>query len=200
MDWKIQAARHWPLWWRMTITAAAVVVTYLVQVPLEHQVPGEPFLLFFLVVISATLAFGARAGLVAVGLSTALSIPFFEPYGLLSVNHATDLIKIQLYAILGSGCVIAFSRLGKTLVSLSQTNETLVRSDKNRSLLLRETAHGVANNFATVAALLSMRSISVDDSKAKQALDEALEQVKVMARVHPRAAASRRARRGRKAG
>jgi two-component sensor histidine kinase len=31
-----------------------------------------------------------------------------------------------------------------------------------------------------------MRSISVDDSKAKQALDEAVEQVRVMARVHRR--------------
>src|SRR5262249_13017173 len=50
----------------------------------------------------------------------------------------------------------------------------------------RETAHGVANNFATVAALLSMKSISVDDIKAKRSLDEAIEQVKVMARVHRR--------------
>jgi two-component sensor histidine kinase len=76
--------------------------------------------------------------------------------------------------------------LGKTLAALSETNETLARLDKNRSLLLKETAHGVANNFATVAALLSMRSVLIDDAKAKQGLEEAVEQVKVMARVHRR--------------
>jgi two-component sensor histidine kinase len=170
----------------VAVTAVAVLVAYLVQIPLEHQVPGEPFLLFSLVVISATLAFGSQAGFIAVGLSTLLSFPFYEQHASFSLVHARDLISIELYAILGAGCVFAFSRLGKTLMALSETNETLARLDKNKSLLLRETAHGVANNFATVAALLSMRSNSVDDIEARRSLDEAVEQVKVMARVHRR--------------
>jgi two-component sensor histidine kinase len=186
MDRKIQATQHWPLLWRVAVTAAAVVIAYLVQIPLERQVPGEPFLLFALIVITATLAFGAYAGFTAVGLSTFLSLPFFEPYGSLSLIHAMDLISIELYVLLGIGCVIAFSRLRQTLITLSDTNEALARADKNKSLLLRETAHGVANNFATVAALLSMKSVSLDDTKAKRSLDEAVEQVKVMARVHRR--------------
>src|SRR5262245_29695529 len=167
MDRKIRAALHWPLRWRVAVTAAAVVIAYLVQIPLERHVPGEPFLLYSLVVIWATLAFGPQAGLVAVGLTTLLSLPFFEPYGFFSLVHATDLIGIELHAILGAGCVFAFSRLGKTLLALREANETLTRLDENKSLLLRETAHGVANNFAAVAALLSMRSTSVGDSKAK---------------------------------
>ena len=84
------------------------------------------------------------------------------------------------------GLCFGILALSKTLVALSETNETLARLDKSKSLLLRETAHGVANNFATVAALLSMKSISVDDIKAKRSLDEAVEQVKVMAHVHRR--------------
>jgi len=186
MDHKIQATQHWPMLWRVTVTAVAVLIAYLVQIPLEHEVPGEPFLLFSLVVISATLAFGSQAGFIAVALSTLLSFPFFEPRTSFSLIHAGDLIKIEIYAILGGGCVFAFSRLGRKLTALSDTNESLARLDKSRSLLLRETAHGVANNFATVAALLSMRSISVDDIEARRSLDEAVEQVKVMARVHRR--------------
>ena len=186
MGHKIQATQHWPQWWRVAVTAVAVVISYLVQIPLGHQVPGEPFLLFSLVVISATLAFGSQAGFIAVGLSTLLSFPFFEPHGSLSPFQATHLISIELYAILGAGCVFASSRLGKTLMALSETNETLARLDKSRSLLLRETTHGVANNFATVAALLSMKAVSVGDTEAKRTLDEAVEQVKVMARVHRR--------------
>jgi K+-sensing histidine kinase KdpD len=77
-------------------------------------VPGEPFLLFLLVVIASTLAFGASAGIVGVAVSTLLSIPFFEPIGSFALWHATDLIKIELYAVLASCCVIAFARLRRT--------------------------------------------------------------------------------------
>ena len=87
---------------------------------------------------------------------------------------------------MAAGCVFGFARLRKTLIAVSETKEVLERADKSRSLLLRETAHGVANNFATVAALLSMKSTSVKDVEAKRTLDEAVEQVKVMGRVHRR--------------
>src|SRR5262245_18948769 len=102
MDRRIQATQHWPLWWRISVTATAVISAYLIQIPLDRHVPGEPFLLFSLVVICATLAFGSHAGLGAVGLSTLLSLPFFEPYGHLSLIHATDLISVELYAVLGA--------------------------------------------------------------------------------------------------
>src|SRR5438477_6979298 len=42
-------ARCWPSWACVTTTGAAVATTYLLQIPLERDVPGEPFLLFFLV-------------------------------------------------------------------------------------------------------------------------------------------------------
>ena len=186
MDCRIQATQHWSPWWRIAVTVAAVFIAYLIQIPLEVEIPGEPFLMFFLVVICTTLAFGSLAGFIAVGLSTLLSIPFFEPIGSFSLTHAADLIRVELYALLGAGSVFAVWRFGSTLRALRETNDTLVRLDKSRSLLLRETAHGVANNFATVAALLSMGSTSVDDIKARRSLDEAVEQVKVMARVHRR--------------
>src|SRR5262245_4441701 len=127
MDRKIQATQHWPLGWRVAVTAAAIFVAYLVQIPLEHEIPGEPFLLFFLVVVFVTLAFGSLTGAVAVALSTLLSLHFFEPRGSFSLIRAVDLISVELYALLGAGCVFAFSRLGKKLTELSETNDTLAR-------------------------------------------------------------------------
>src|SRR5262245_36139134 len=112
MDRKIQATQHWPWWWRLAVTAAAVFIAYLVQIPLEHQIPGEPFLLFFLIVVFVTLSFGSLAGAIAVALSTLLSLHFFEPHGSFSLTLAVDLISVELYALLGAGCVFAFSRLG----------------------------------------------------------------------------------------
>ena len=183
---KIGATRRWPLWGRLAITGLALAITCLFQIPLEREVPGEPFLLFFLVVIGATLAFGTRVGFVSVALSTFLSLYFFEPFGSVALRHAASLIKIELYAMLASACVVAFAFLVNLLIAASDEAEVLRRMDEGKSILLRELVHGVANNFATVAALIRMKSGSISDAQAKSVMDEAIEQVMVMGRVHRR--------------
>jgi two-component sensor histidine kinase len=155
----------------------------LAQFPVEADVPGEPFLLFLLAVIGITLAFGARLGLFAAALSTIISPLFFEPIGSLAVRHASDLIKIGLYAVLAGGCVVAFAFFANALIV---AGDRLERADLSKSLLLRELAHGVANNFATLAAFIGTKSASVGDAAAKSVLDDAIEQILVMARVHRR--------------
>ena len=92
---KVEAIQRWPLWIRVTATGVAVVATYLIQIPLEREIPGEPFLLFLLVVIGATLAFGATAGFVGVAMTTVLSIRFFEPNGAFALHHAVDLSRLR---------------------------------------------------------------------------------------------------------
>lgn len=155
----------------------------LLQLPIERAVPGEPFLLLLLVVIGVTLLFGARIGLAGVGLSTLFSIPFFEPMGTLALARASDLLKIEVFAVVAAGCVVAFSSLTDALLS---ARGDLERANRGKSLLLRELAHGVANNFATVAALINTKSASISDPNAKLVLNEAIEQVMVMAHVHRR--------------
>src|SRR5215475_2752145 len=156
----LRTTQKLPLAIRLAATGAAVAATCLFQLPIERQVPGEPFLLFLLVVIASTLAFGASVGFVCMGLSTLLSIPFFEPIGSFALWHATDLIKIELYAVLASCCVIAFARLGNMFIAARQDADSLIR-------LLRELAHAVANNFASVATLITVRSTSITDARAK---------------------------------
>jgi two-component sensor histidine kinase len=160
---------------------------FLFQIPLERSVPGEPFLLFLLVVIATTLAFGARVGFVSVAVSTLLSdVFFFEPIGSFALYHASDLIKLELYAIVAGGCVLAFATLGNALIAAADNSEALNLLERNKSVLLRELVHGVANNFTAVAALIGMKAASVSDTKAKAVLEEAMEQVEVMAHVHRR--------------
>ena len=69
---KIGEIRGWPLSVRLALAGAALFATFLFQIPLEREVPGEPFLLFFLIVVGATLAFGRGVGLTSVGLSALL--------------------------------------------------------------------------------------------------------------------------------
>lgn len=189
---KIRAVRQWSLWSRLAITGMALVVACILQIPLEQEIPGEPFLLFFLIVIGATLSFGGGVGIAGIGLSASLSLYFFEPYNTLAINHAADLIKVELYAILAGGCVVSVARLGDALIAANDESEFLRRMDANKSVLLRELAHGVANNFATVAALLRLKSAAVNDTDARSALSEAIEQVVVMGRVHRRLRANDR--------
>jgi two-component sensor histidine kinase len=175
----LRAIQCWPLWIRLAITGLALGTAFVFQIPLERDWPGEPFLLFLLVVIGTTLCFGTRVGLVSVALSTFLSLYFFEPVGSPMLRYASDLEKIEIYAILALGCVVGFAYLGNRLIDKSA-------ADNNKSVLLRELVHGVANNFAAIAALMQMKSVSVSDTEARSVLADAIEQVKVMARVHRR--------------
>jgi two-component system, sensor histidine kinase PdtaS len=169
----------WPLWIRLTITGLALGAAYLFQIPVEQDWPGEPFLVFLLVTIGATLCFGAGVGLVGGAVSTFLSCFFFEPIGSPMVRYASDLDKIALYGIVALFCVVGFAQLGNALINSSN-------ADKNKSVLLRELVHGVANHFAAIAAFIQMKSDSLSDAEAKSVLHDALDQVKVMARVHRR--------------
>src|SRR5262249_16668049 len=63
----LRAIHYWPLWIRLAFMGVGLGAAYLVQIPLERDWPGEPFLLFLLVVIGTTLC-GTRLGLIiAVG-------------------------------------------------------------------------------------------------------------------------------------
>src|SRR5262245_30324961 len=187
----LKAMRRWPLAARLAATTAGLALTFFFQIPLEAQVPGEPFLLFFLVVMAATLAFGQGVGLFAVALSTFLALFFFEPGGGLALHHAADLIRIELYALLGGGAVVGIARLAGALLAADEAAQTFAQSEEAKSVLLRELAHRVANNFAAVASLIRRKANLIDDAEARSVLNEAVEQVMVLARVHSRLNAGR---------
>jgi two-component sensor histidine kinase len=179
--------RHkWPLSVCLAAAASAVVLACLFQLPIERHVPGEPFLLFLLVVIASTLAFGASAGFLTAALSTILSILFFKPLGSFVLWHAFDLIKIELYAVVATCSVIGFAHLRKIVIQSRENAEGLKRLNESKSILLRELAHGVANNFASIAAFISVKSTSISDAQARSVLDEAVEQIRIMGQVHSR--------------
>jgi len=85
---------------RLALTGVGLGAAYLLQIPPERDWPGEPFLLFFLVVIGTTLCFGMRLGLISAALSACLSVYFFEPVGSPTLRYASDLNKIMVYATL----------------------------------------------------------------------------------------------------
>jgi len=63
----ITLARSWPVAVRIGIVTAAVAAATAVQFPVESHVPGEPFLLFFVVVVLSASVLGRTAGFLAAG-------------------------------------------------------------------------------------------------------------------------------------
>jgi two-component sensor histidine kinase len=180
----LKVTNTFPLWLRVAITCFALGAAYLFQIPLETEVPGEPFLLFFAILVGCTLAFGRITGFLAVVVSSLLSLHFFEPGRSIDIYHASDLIKVELYALFSVGAVVVIARLNRALIAAEQANLLLANQESQKSVLLAELAHRVANNFAALAALIRQKSNSVADPQAKSALEEALRQVNVMARIH----------------
>jgi hypothetical protein len=154
---------------------------------------GEPFLLFFAITVGCTVLFGRSIGFIAVGLSSLLSLHFFDPGGSIYIYHAADLIKVELYAVFSAGAVLIIAGLSNAALATSRTNLSLAALEKQKSVLLSELVHRVANNFATVAALLRQKSILVADPQAKSALEDAIEQVSVMTRIPGRLCAGNNA-------
>ena len=173
-----------PLWMRVAIASLAVVGTYLFQIPIATAVPGEPFLLFFAAVSGCSLAFGRATGFFTVALTSLLSLPFFEPGNSLYISNAADLIEVELYAFLSAGTVLIIGRLGEVLVVARQEREASANLEREKSVLLTELTHRVANNFAVLSAVIRQKSVCVTDPQAKTALEEAVEQMSVMARIH----------------
>ena len=132
---KLRDLRRWPVWVRLGLTGSVLVAAHLFQIPLETEVPGEPFLLFFLIVIAAALLFGEATGLFAAVASTFLSFFFFEPYGTMALVHAHDLVQVELYGLLAIACVVGFARLARAFIAAQEATEELERSEQSRSLL-----------------------------------------------------------------
>jgi two-component sensor histidine kinase len=68
--------------------------------------------------------------------------------------------------------------LGEALVVARQEREASANLEREKSVLLTELTHRVANNFAVLSAVIRQKSVCVTDPQ------EAVEQMSVMARIH----------------
>jgi len=186
----LRATRSTPLGLRAVISSCAVASAYLFQIPVEIEVPGEPFLLFFVIVIACTLAFGQRFGLLTAILSSVLSLPFFDPGNSLEVSRAIDLEKVELYFLFSAAMVPVAGAFADALLSAYAETEVLARREREKSLLLTELSHRVANNFSVISAFMRQKASGTSDPNAKASIDQAIMQLSVMARIHGRLSVS----------
>ena len=126
----IAVARSWHVLVRTGMATISVVAATALQLPIEIAVPGEPFLLNFIVVAISSILFGRTAGFLAVAETTVVSPLYFEPVYSFGVVHAADLLAIEAYAVLAAASVEAFCHLMDD--ALSERSEAIsARSDAN---------------------------------------------------------------------
>ena len=182
----IRSTAAWPLILQFACTLVAIVGVFLIQFPLEEKGFGVPFALFLACVFMMALMFGRASGFLAVALSAPLCTVFFAPVGSIHLAHAFDLFQINCYAALAVGATIMADQIHRVLISLSDTNVQLATEHTKKALQLREVAHRVANNFASLDALIRQRARASKDPKIQLAFEQASELVHVIARLNNR--------------
>src|SRR5215467_3165570 len=107
----ITLARSWHVLVRVGLATIAVATATALQLPVEVNFPGQPFLLYFVAVVASASVLGRTAGFVAVAETSIASLLFYAPAYSLKMTHTVDLIAIEIYAVIAALSVEAFCRL-----------------------------------------------------------------------------------------
>ncbi len=182
----IRKTSAWPLLLRLACTIAVILVAFAIEFPLEEKGSGTPFTCFITCVCMLTVFFGRPAGFLAVAISAPLGALFFKPVGSFQLSRAFDLLQIQAYVVLAVIAVLVLDQVRQALILFADTNARLKAESSQKSLQLREVAHRMANNFASLDALIRQRGMASQDPKIQLAFEQASNLVHIVARVNSR--------------
>jgi len=101
-------------------------------------------------------------------------------------TRAFDLLQIEAYVVLAVIAVLMLEQVRQALILFADTNAELKAESSQKSLQLREVAHRMANNFASLDALIRQRGMASQDPKIQLAFEQASNLVHIVARVNSR--------------
>jgi two-component sensor histidine kinase len=148
------------------------LVAYGLRVALVEYSGAYGFLFFILPVVASALLFDRGTGFFAVGLSAVL-VSTLVSWSVKPVGHV---IALLLFAIVGACLVFIAEGLHRAL-------EAANASQRATALLLDEMSHRVKNKFAMVASIISLQARR-SSPEVRQALDDIVRRVNVIATVH----------------
>jgi two-component system, sensor histidine kinase PdtaS len=182
--------RTWPTWLRYLTTVLIVLATLLVRSALQSgitdNVPGSPFLLFFLAIIISSVLFDHGTGVFAVFLSALLSKWFFiAPIGSL-VAAGPELLGLFFFVVIGLITAGIAEALHRVAADLTKANKRLIALEADRSVQLAEASHRFKNELAILSSLLRLELRHVADPDARASLSSTSSRIRVIARLHDR--------------
>ncbi len=148
--------------------------------------PGFPFLTFFPAVIVATLLAGRGPGIVCAILSgLAAWYWFMAPLHTFTLDAQTA-TALGFFAVVTAFDIYLIDALVSRQRQLEENEQRMTRMAETQRLLFMELQHRVANNLASIAAMLRLkrRQILASPESAPDLLDRAEARIEMMGRVH----------------
>jgi PAS domain S-box-containing protein len=153
LQW-IKLARSWHVLVRVGLATIVVAATTGLQLAVEVNFPGQPFLLYFVAVVASASVLGRTAGFVAVAETSIASLLFYDPAYSLKVTHTVDLLAIEIYAVVAALSVEAFCRLVDGAISAEARladHEVELKITRNSEARFRATFDTAAVGVAHIA-------------------------------------------------
>lgn len=176
-------------WLGYAFGSAGVLLAFWLRSFIGDELVGYPFITFFPVVVLTAFLGGTGPGVLAAVLSGLASWYFFiPPLQSFDLKWPGGFIAMGFYAALvGLDLYLIHAMVG----ALERLQAARARADalvERQRTMFAELQHRVANNMQFVSSLLSMqkRKISADPASAPATLDDAVERLRTMARVHRR--------------
>ncbi len=98
----------------------------------------------------------------------------------------TILLEVYEHAIIRNGAIVGLHGVAHDITQRKRNEEGIVRSLREKEVLLKEIHHRVKNNLQIISSMLNMQAVEVGDSPARAALREAQSRVLSMALIHER--------------
>jgi two-component sensor histidine kinase len=150
---------------------------------------GYPFITFFPVVVLTAFLGGTVPGTLCAVFSGLASWYFFiPPNNSFALEWPGGFIAMAFYAALAGPNLYLIHTMVRTLERLQSARARADGLVERQRTMFTELQHRVANNMQFVSSLLSLqkRRVAADPASAPAALDEAVERLRTMARIHRR--------------
>lgn len=167
----------------IALSALAVIVRFASDRLLP---PGFPFLTFFPAVILTAFLAGRGPAVLSAALSLLAAWYFFiEPLGSFTLN-APVATALAFFATVLLVDILLIHGLQQRQEKLVESQRELAAMAEQRTLLFKELQHRVANNLASISAMLRLqrRQIERDPAVALGVLGSADARIELMGRVH----------------
>jgi two-component sensor histidine kinase len=168
--------------WHGEVAAGAILIAALLaRGSVGAAFNTVPFITVFPAIVLATLFGGSRAGAVVATLGGVASWYYQLPPGDSFAPDRAGILILAVYAATAALLVYVIHRLNQAIDDLADERE-------RTTVLFQELQHRVANNMAFLAAVLNLqrRTIETAPEKATHALEETVNRLNTMARIHRR--------------
>jgi len=176
-------------WFGHAFGIAGLLLALWLRFEIGDDLVGYPFITFFPVVVLTAFLGGTVPGVLCAVFSGLAAWYFFiPPQNSFALEWPGGFIAMAFYAFL-AGLNLCLTHA--MVRSLDRLQGARARADglvERQRTMFAELQHRVANNMQFVSSLLSLqkRRVAADPASAPAALDEAVERLRTMARIHRR--------------